>query len=122
MIPNLAPTEFFPSIPSIGSKQLLHVTPGLYAMRRQMTMVALGKLTMKTMPAGVFKTNCLAVMEEVKTKRETVVITKHGKPVAMLVPVKTSVDDIFGFLRNRGRITGDVVSPVLSADEWGELG
>ncbi len=77
---------------------------------------------MKTMPAGVFKTNCLAVMEEVKAKRESVVITKHGKPVAMLVPVKTSVDDIFGFFRNRGRITGDVVSPVLSANEWGELG
>ena len=33
---------------------------------------------MKTMPAGVFKTNCLAVMDEVKAKRETVVITKHG--------------------------------------------
>ena len=58
----------------------------------------------------------------VKAKREAVVITKHGKPVAMLVPVKTSVDDIFGFFRNRGRITGDVVSPVLSEDEWGEFG
>ncbi len=77
---------------------------------------------MKTMAAGVFKTNCLAVMDEVKTKRETVLITKHGQPVAMLVPIKTSVDDIFGFFRNRGRITGDVVSPVLSPDEWGDLG
>ena len=68
---------------------------------------------MKTMPAGVFKTNCLAMMDEVKTKRETVVITKHGQPVAMLVPVNTAVDDIFGFFRDRGRITGDVVSPVF---------
>ncbi len=77
---------------------------------------------MKTMPAGVFKTKCLAVMDEVKAKREAVVITKHGEPVAMLVPIKTPVDDIFGFFRNRGRITGDVVSPVLSPDEWGDLG
>ena len=77
---------------------------------------------MKTMAAGAFKTNCLAVMDEVKTKRETVVITKHGQPVAMLVPVKTAVDDIFGFFSNRGRITGNVVAPALSPDEWGDLG
>ena len=76
---------------------------------------------MKTMPAGLFKTNCLAVMDEVKAKRETVVITKHGQPVAKLVPVSTGVDDIFGFFKGRGRITGDVVSPTLSPDEWGEL-
>lgn len=77
---------------------------------------------MKTMPAGVFKTNCLAVMEEVKAKRETVVITKYGRPVAMLVPVKTAVDDIFGFFSDRGRITGDVVAPAVSPNEWGDLG
>lgn len=76
---------------------------------------------MKTMPAGLFKTNCLAVMDEVKAKREAVVITKRGQPVAMLVPVRAAVDDIFGFFSNRGRITGDVVSPALSPDEWGEL-
>ena len=39
---------------------------------------------MKTMAAGAFKTNCLAVMDEVQAKHETVVITKHGKPVANL--------------------------------------
>ena len=37
---------------------------------------------MKKMAAGVFKANCLAVMDDVQAKRETVVITKHGKPVA----------------------------------------
>ena len=42
---------------------------------------------MKTIPAGAFKTNCLAIMDEVKAKRETVVITKHGEPVAKLVPI-----------------------------------
>jgi antitoxin (DNA-binding transcriptional repressor) of toxin-antitoxin stability system len=84
-----------------------------------MTMVV--EADMKTMPAGLFKTNCLAIMDEVNAKRETVVITKHGRPVAMLVPVKPGVDDIFGFFSSRGRITGDVVSPAFSPDEWGEL-
>jgi prevent-host-death family protein len=76
----------------------------------------------KTIPAGAFKTNCLAIMDEVKAKRETIVITKHGKPVAKLVPVNTDTDGIFGFFRGRGSVTGDVVSPVLSAKEWGNLG
>lgn len=77
---------------------------------------------MKTIPAGAFKTNCLAIMDEVKAKRETIVITKHGKPVAKLTPVNTGEDEIFGFFRGRGSISGDVVSPVLSPKEWGSLG
>lgn len=76
---------------------------------------------MKTMPAGVFKTNCLAIMDEVKAKRETVVITKHGRPVAKLVPVDTATDEIFGFFCGKGSITGDVISPALSPEDWGNL-
>jgi prevent-host-death family protein len=76
---------------------------------------------MKKMAAGVFKANCLAVMDEVQSKRETVVITKHGKPVAKLVPVGPQVDDIFGFLRGKITITGDIVSPALTPREWGNL-
>jgi prevent-host-death family protein len=41
---------------------------------------------MKTMPAGLFKAKCLAIMDEVKAKRQTVLITKHGEPIAKLVP------------------------------------
>jgi prevent-host-death family protein len=76
---------------------------------------------MKTVPAGVFKTNCLAIMDEVKSKRETVVITKHGEPVAQLVPVNTDGDEIFGFFSGRGSIAGEVISPALSPEEWGDL-
>jgi antitoxin (DNA-binding transcriptional repressor) of toxin-antitoxin stability system len=67
---------------------------------------------MKTIPAGACKVNCLALMDEVKARRETILITKRGKPVAKLVPVTTDEDEIFGFFRRRGSITGDVVSPV----------
>ena len=50
-----------------------------------------------------------------------IVITKYGKPVAKLVPVDPQGDDIFGFLRGKVTITGDVVSPPLSRREWGNL-
>jgi prevent-host-death family protein len=76
---------------------------------------------MKTMAAGSFKTKCLAVMDEVQAKRETVVITKHGKPVAKLVPVAPENDEIYGFLKGKGTIKGDIVSPALTPKEWGEL-
>ena len=76
---------------------------------------------MEKMAAGFFKTNCLAVMDDVHAKREAVVITKHGKPVAKLVPVNTETDEIYDFLAGKGTVAGDVVSPVLSPQEWGEL-
>jgi len=50
-----------------------------------------------------------------------VVITKHGRPVAKLVPVGKDTDDIYHFLAGNGVILGDIVSPVLSPKEWGEL-
>ena len=75
----------------------------------------------RTMPAGKFKAQCLAVMDEVQKKRQAVVITKRGKPVAKLVPVDNAGDEIFGFFQGKGKITGDVVSPALSLAEWGEL-
>ena len=76
---------------------------------------------MKKMAAGAFKVHCLAVMDEVQSKREAVLITKRGKPVAKLVPVEREADDIFGFLAGKGKITGDIVSPILSPEEWGNL-
>jgi prevent-host-death family protein len=76
---------------------------------------------MKTMPIGAFKARCLAIIDEVMRKRETVVITKQGKPVAKLVPVKAKTDNIFGFWSGKGSITGDVVSPALSEEEWDQL-
>jgi prevent-host-death family protein len=75
----------------------------------------------KKMAAGSFKANCLAVMDEVQAKRETVVITKHGKPVAKLVPLNSETDEIYDFLAGKGSVTGDIVSPAISPKEWGEL-
>ena len=57
----------------------------------------------RTMPAGKFKAQCLAVMDEVQKKRQTVVITKRGKPVAKLVPVDTAGDELFGFFQGKGK-------------------
>ena len=75
----------------------------------------------KTIPAGTFKAQCLAIMDEVQPKRQSVVITKRGRPVAKLVPVEEKKDEIFGFLKGKGKVVGDVVSPVMTPEEWGDL-
>ena len=76
---------------------------------------------MKKMAAGSFKANCLAVMDEVQSKRQSVVITKHGKPVAKLVPLNSESDEIFNFLAGKGAVKGNIVAPALSPREWGHL-
>jgi len=76
---------------------------------------------MKKMAAGEFKVHCLAIMDEVQSKREAVLITKRGKPVAKLVPVEKEKDDIFGFFKGKIKINGDIVSPAFSPEEWGDL-
>jgi len=75
----------------------------------------------KTMPAGEFKVHCLAVMDEVAAKRQSVIITKRGKAVAELIPIEKEKDDIFGFYKGKIAINGDIVSPAFSPEEWGDL-
>ena len=76
---------------------------------------------MKTIAAGAFKATCLAVMDEVQKKRQGVVITKNGKPVAKLVPIAEEPDPIFGFMKGKIKIVGDVVSPVVPLEDWDAL-
>jgi prevent-host-death family protein len=41
---------------------------------------------MKTIAAGKFKDTCLKTLDEVAETRDSIVITKRGRPVAKLVP------------------------------------
>jgi prevent-host-death family protein len=75
----------------------------------------------KTIPAGTFQASCLAIMDEVAPQRDAVVITKRGKPVAKLVPVEQEKHDIFSFFKGKVKITGDIVSPAFTPEEWGDL-
>jgi len=86
-----------------------------------MTIALKNGLAMKTVAAGKFKTNCLAIMDEVKAKREPVLITKHGKPVAVLSPIEEKDDPIFGFYKGKIEIKGDIVSPIIPLEDWDAL-
>lgn len=55
-------------------------------------------LYMKKIGAAEFKAHCLALMEDVRSTREPLIITKRGKPVAKLVPVESKKDNWIGRL------------------------
>jgi prevent-host-death family protein len=40
-----------------------------------------------TIPASRFKAQCLAILDRVERTRAPVVVTKHGRPVARVVPI-----------------------------------
>jgi prevent-host-death family protein len=43
----------------------------------------------RAIPAGEFKTKCLALFDEVESRGRSFVVTKRGRPVARVVPLAT---------------------------------
>ncbi len=59
-----------------------------------------------------FKVNCLEVLEDVQSSGMEMVITKHGHPMARVVPAKTnSTTGLFGRMSQTVRIHEDLISP-----------
>jgi prevent-host-death family protein len=77
--------------------------------------MTMGVFKMTTIAAGEFKAKCLKLLDEVAEKREALVITKHGKPVAQLVPVpepKAKRQGIVGSMKGSVLWEGDIISPI----------
>ncbi len=71
---------------------------------------------MKTVQAGKFKAQCLALIDEVAQSNEALVITKHGKPVAKLLPYDSERDGTDASLKGVATYIGDIISPI--DDDW----
>jgi hypothetical protein len=79
------------------------------------------KVKTRTMPAGQFKTHCLSVIDEVHNQREEVVITKYGKPSSFLgttIPTVSLASCRAKASQGKGKIVGDIVSPIFPEDNW----
>ena len=74
----------------------------------------------ETISISKFKATCLAVLERVRRTGKPVVVTKHGKPVAEVVPPTPEPPgkDWLGSMRGRGRVVGDIVAPAVEPEEW----
>ena len=65
-----------------------------------------------TMTATEFRAKCLGLMDEVAETGREIVITKRGRPVARLVPVRPSLGAWFGRDRDIIKIHGDIGAPI----------
>jgi prevent-host-death family protein len=78
-----------------------------------------GRIAMPTtIAAGEFKAKCLKLLDEVAQTRQTLVITKHGKPVAQVTPMKQKPErkGIVGSMKGSVLWEGDIISPI--GVEW----
>jgi prevent-host-death family protein len=63
---------------------------------------------MKQIPAAKFKEQCLALLDQVD--QDGIIITKHGKPVAKLIPFTSDSASLIGSLKEKVVIKGDILS------------
>ena len=69
---------------------------------------------MKSVPATQFKEQCLALLDRVGP--DGIIITKHGKPVAKLVPLHTDSAKLIGSFKGKIKIKGNVFSTGVKWD------
>lgn len=69
---------------------------------------------MKKIGAAKFKEQCLSLLDHLDP--EGIVITKHGKAVAKVIPIGTDSASLIGALKGKLRIRSDVLSTGLRWD------
>ena len=73
---------------------------------------------MDDIPISEFKAKCLGLIEQVHKTRQPLRITRHGRPVAEVIPAgpdrkRKFVGDMVGTIE----ILVDIVSPIIDLDE-----
>ena len=63
---------------------------------------------MKTVGAAKFKEQCLSLLDHLDP--DGLVVTKHGKPVARVMPYERRFAPLIGSLREKITIEGDILS------------
>jgi prevent-host-death family protein len=63
---------------------------------------------MKQIGAAKFKEQCLSILDNLSP--DGLIITKHGKPVARVIPYPQNQKALIGALKSKIAIHGDIIS------------
>ena len=75
-------------------------------------------MVMRDIPISQFKAKCLGLIEQVHKTRQPLRITRHGVPVAEVVPAGPDRKRKFvGDMVGTAEIVGDIVSPIIDLDD-----
>jgi prevent-host-death family protein len=69
---------------------------------------------MKSLPAAKFKEQCLSLLDRVDP--DGIIITKHGKPVAKLIPIHEDTAKLIGSFKGKIKIKGNILSTGMKWD------
>jgi prevent-host-death family protein len=71
----------------------------------------------QTIGVADFKARCLELLDGVGTRGDEIIVTKRGKPIAQIGPIRREAPELKGMYAGRMKIVGDIVNFNL-ADEW----
>ena len=66
--------------------------------------------------ASEFKAKCLQILDDVADHHTSVVVTKHGKPVARLIPIEDQRQPLGGSWQGSVQVHGDLLDFDTSLD------
>ncbi len=71
---------------------------------------------MEQIEISKFRTTCRAVLDRVARTREPVLVTRHGEPVATIVPhTPSTAGSWLGSMKGSVAIHGDIIAPALES-------
>ena len=74
-------------------------------------------MDMTKVAAAKFKEQCLSILDHLPP--EGIIVTKHGRPVARVLPAERASATLIGALRGKVRIKGEVLSTGSKWDAGG---
>ena len=78
---------------------------------------------MKEITISEFAANCISLLDKAQGTKESILVTRFGKPVAQVFPAPLDAGsrDWIGSMKGEIKMIGDIVSPALDESEWGDL-
>lgn len=74
---------------------------------------------MKEIQISTFKAKCLQIIDEVNRTGKELKITRHGKPVAIIMPIsEENKSKGFGLAKGTIEIKSDLVEPAFDPSDW----
>jgi len=80
--------------------------------------ISKGSKMPETIPISKFKATCLRLLGNVKKTGKSILITRKGEPIALVTPPPPKPEIWLGSMADTVKITGDIVAPVIDAEEW----
>ena len=59
-----------------------------------------------------FKAHCLEIINKLPIDGQDIIITKRDKPIAKLIPINNTKTSLFGLLKDKAEINGDIITPI----------